>query len=104
MFGIMKVSNERGGVSLYNGVPFWSGVVSSGLAQVDDTIALSRGQLDTKNYAIHTTSNVTCGIGIMAGLEYGAIIRISHFTRDRNDCWFHPFRNSGESYRLFSGL
>ena len=59
---------------MYNGVPFWSGVISSGLAQVDDTIALSRGQLDTKNYAIHTTSNVTCGIGIMAGLEYGAII------------------------------
>jgi outer membrane lipoprotein SlyB len=55
------------------GVSLWAGVISGGMAQVQDTMAFNNGQITGKEYAAHTTKNVTGALGLMAGIEYGAI-------------------------------
>lgn len=52
----------------------WAGVISGGLAQIKATSAYSNGQLNSNEYAVHTTKNVTGALGLMAGLEYGAML------------------------------
>ncbi|PLT33116.1 hypothetical protein [Bacillus sp. V5-8f] len=59
---------------MFKGVSFWAGVLSGGMAQINDTRALAAGAMDKKVYAIQTTKNVTGSFGTMAGLEYGAIL------------------------------
>lgn len=56
-----------------SGVSLWAGVLSGGLSQVEDTLALNRGEITGKRYAAQTTRNVSGAIGLMAGIEYGAI-------------------------------
>ena len=59
---------------MFKGVSLWAGVISGGLAQLNDTRAVTSGQINKKEYAIQTSQNVTGGLGIMAGIEYGAIL------------------------------
>lgn len=56
------------------GASLWAGIISGGIAQFQDTRALQNGQMSKSDYAIRTTKNVTGAVGIMAGIEYGAII------------------------------
>lgn len=51
-----------------------SGVLSGGLAQIEDTFSLVRGKLTLKEYSRATTKNVTGGFGFAAGLSFGATI------------------------------
>jgi phage tail tape-measure protein len=59
---------------MFNGVPLWAGVISGGLAQLKDTQAMTSGHMCKKEYAIQTSKNVTGSLGLMAGIEYGAIL------------------------------
>lgn len=52
----------------------WAGIISGGLAQIKVTSAYSNGQLTSNEYSVHTTKNVTGALGLMAGLEYGAML------------------------------
>ncbi|WCK54714.1 hypothetical protein PP175_01350 [Aneurinibacillus sp. Ricciae_BoGa-3] len=56
------------------GTSLWAGVISGGLSQMQDTNALRNGQMSTKEYAAHTTRNVTVAAGVYAGMEYGGIL------------------------------
>lgn len=62
---------------MFQGGSLWGGLVSGGLSQIQDTNALKEGQINKKQYAVHTTENVTGAIGVMAGIEYGAILGTS---------------------------
>lgn len=52
----------------------WAGAISGGIAQIKDTNALAGGEIKSNEYAAQTTTNVTGAIGLMAGLEYGAML------------------------------
>jgi outer membrane lipoprotein SlyB len=58
----------------FNGGSLWGGLISGGLSQLQDTNALKEGQIDKRTYAVQTTENVTGAFGVMAGIEYGAIL------------------------------
>lgn len=51
-----------------------SGVLSGGLAQIEDTFSLVRGTITLKEYSRATTRNITGGFGFAAGLSFGAAI------------------------------
>ncbi|MEW9670153.1 hypothetical protein [Ammoniphilus sp. 3BR4] len=55
----------------------WAGAISGGMSQWEDTKAYRSGHLTGNQYAAHTTKNVTGAVGIMAGIEYGAIMGTS---------------------------
>jgi outer membrane lipoprotein SlyB len=55
----------------------WAGIISGGISQFQDTKAFRSGQLNTRQYATHTTKNITGAVGIVAGLEYGALLGTS---------------------------
>jgi outer membrane lipoprotein SlyB len=59
---------------MFKGGSFWGGLVSGGVSQVQDTRSLSNGQMDRSQYAVKTSENVTGAIGVMAGIEYGAML------------------------------
>jgi outer membrane lipoprotein SlyB len=59
---------------MFRGGSMWAGVISGGLNQVQHTRALQNGEMNKQQYAVHTTSNVTGALGIMAGIEYGAML------------------------------
>ena len=44
------------------------------MAQLKDTHSMTSGEMDKKEYAMQTSKNVSGSIGVMAGLEYGAIL------------------------------
>lgn len=52
----------------------WAGVISGAIGQLEDTKAMTSGQMNKKEYAVNTTKNITGGVGVMAGIEYGAIL------------------------------
>jgi outer membrane lipoprotein SlyB len=62
---------------VFSGGSLWGGLVSGGLSQLQDTNALKEGQINKKTYAVQTTENVTGAFGVMAGIEYGAILGTS---------------------------
>lgn len=59
---------------MFKGFSLWAGVISGGLAQLKDTQSVTTGHMDKKEYAIQTSQNLTGGLGIMAGIEYGAVL------------------------------
>ncbi|PLR78732.1 hypothetical protein CU633_04065 [Bacillus sp. V3-13] len=59
---------------MFKGVSLWAGVISGGMAQLRDTQAMTSGNMNKKEYAINTSKNLTGSFGIMAGIEYGAIL------------------------------
>jgi phage tail tape-measure protein len=54
-----------------------AGLLSGGISQLQDTTAVTKGQMGKKEYAIQTTENVTGAVGVMAGIEYGAVLGTS---------------------------
>lgn len=62
---------------MIQGGSLWAGLLSGGISQLQDTRNLTKGQLDTKQYAVKTTGNLTGAFGVMAGVEYGAILGTS---------------------------
>jgi outer membrane lipoprotein SlyB len=62
---------------MFRGTTFWTGVISGGVSQFEDTRALASGRINGGQYAVHTTRNVTSAIGTMAGIEYGSILGTS---------------------------
>ncbi|CAA7600458.1 Hypothetical protein DEACI_1111 [Acididesulfobacillus acetoxydans] len=52
----------------------WAGVISAGFALWRDAGAHRSGRLDDREYAVHTTSDLTSALGLMAGFEYGACL------------------------------
>ncbi|MFC3884034.1 hypothetical protein ACFOU2_11250 [Bacillus songklensis] len=59
---------------MYKGASFWSGVLSGGISQIEDMRSYMKGDLTTQDFSVHTTRNVTGAVGIMAGMEYGAVL------------------------------
>jgi outer membrane lipoprotein SlyB len=62
---------------MFRGTPLWMGVISGGISQVEDTRALAANQISARQYAANTTRNVTGAVGLMAGVEYGAVLGTS---------------------------
>lgn len=52
----------------------WAGAISGGVNQIRDARNFSAGKLKEEDYVVNTTTNVTETLGLMAGLEYGAMI------------------------------
>jgi len=50
------------------------GAISGGLKQFKDTGAYKQGRISNNQYASQTTQNITEALGLMAGLEYGAML------------------------------
>ncbi|MGW8957919.1 hypothetical protein [Paenibacillus sp. NPDC055715] len=38
---------------------------------------MTKGEMDNKEYMVHTSGNLTGALGVMAGIEYGAILGTS---------------------------
>lgn len=64
---------------MFKGVSLWGGLTSGAMAQLQDTQAMTSGHINKKEYAIQTSKNITGSLGIMAGIEYGAILGSSIF-------------------------
>ncbi|AET61274.1 hypothetical protein ACWHAM_08145 [Paenibacillus terrae] len=62
---------------MLQGGSLWGGLISGGMTQLQDTISLKKGQMDNKDYMVHTSGNLTGALGVMAGIEYGAILGTS---------------------------
>jgi len=62
---------------MLQGGSLWTGIISGGLSQIQDTRSLTAGEIDKKQYAVKTTGNVTGAFGVMAGVEYGAMLGTS---------------------------
>ena len=82
---------------MFKGFSLWAGVISGGLAQLKDTQAVTTGHMDKKEYAIQTSQNVTGGIGIMAGIEYGGCPWLNDFAWTGNNHWNYYRKYGGES-------
>ncbi|MDD1515355.1 hypothetical protein [Priestia megaterium] len=59
---------------MYKGSYFWSGILSGGISQIEDMRLYMKGDLTAKDLGVNTTRNVTGTVGIIAGMEYGAVI------------------------------
>ncbi|ULL18990.1 hypothetical protein DVH26_33895 [Paenibacillus sp. H1-7] len=62
---------------MWQGGSLWTGLISGGLTQLQDTRSLTSGEMDKKQYAVKTSGNVTGALGVMAGVEYGALLGTS---------------------------
>jgi outer membrane lipoprotein SlyB len=59
---------------MFRGTSLWTGLIAGGLYQLEDTKAYKNGEINKKDYAARTTTNVSSAVGIMAGVEYGAAL------------------------------
>lgn len=59
---------------MLQGGSLWGGLISGGISQLQDTRSLASGQMNKSDYAVKTSENVTGALGVMAGIEYGAIL------------------------------
>ncbi|AIQ12038.1 hypothetical protein [Paenibacillus durus] len=59
---------------MFQGGSLWAGLLAGGMSQLQDTKSLQQGQLSKKEYTAHTVENVTGAVGVMAGVEYGAVL------------------------------
>ena len=62
---------------MFKGGSLWAGLLSGAMAQLKDTHALTSGSMNKKDFAIETSKNITGSLGIMAGVEYGAMLGTS---------------------------
>jgi outer membrane lipoprotein SlyB len=60
--------------NMFRGGSLWGGIISGGISQLRDTNAMVKGRMDKQEYAVQTTENVTGALGVMAGMEYGALL------------------------------
>jgi phage tail tape-measure protein len=65
--------------AIFQGGSLLGGLISGGIYQLQDTKNLKSGQMDKSQYAVQTSENVTGALGVMAGIEYGAILGTSIF-------------------------
>ncbi|MDR3584067.1 MAG: hypothetical protein P4L59_01930 [Desulfosporosinus sp.] len=59
---------------MFNKGTLWAGAISGGLTQIKGSREYTNGKINANEYVAHTTTNVSETIGLMAGLEYGAIL------------------------------
>ena len=52
----------------------WAGAISGGIAQIKGSREYTSGKINENEYVAHTTINVSETLGLMTGLEYGAIL------------------------------
>ncbi|ODA42397.1 hypothetical protein [Desulfosporosinus sp. BG] len=52
----------------------WAGAISGGIAQIKGSREFTTGKINADEYVAHTTINVSETLGLMAGLEYGAVL------------------------------
>ena len=52
----------------------WAGAISGGITQIKGSREYTSGKISANEYVVHTTTNVSETIGLMAGVEYGAIL------------------------------
>jgi outer membrane lipoprotein SlyB len=64
-------------MKMLQGGSLWAGVISGGMSQIQDTRNFTNGHMGKKEYALKTTGNVTGAFGLMAGVEYGALLGTS---------------------------
>ncbi|GAA3406933.1 glycine zipper domain-containing protein [Paenibacillus hodogayensis] len=62
---------------MLQGGSLWAGLASGAMSQFQDTKNLNQGNIDRTEYAVQTASNVTGAVGVMAGVEYGALLGTS---------------------------
>ncbi|UOF92034.1 hypothetical protein LSG31_07325 [Fodinisporobacter ferrooxydans] len=58
---------------MFRGASLWTGLIAGGLYQFEDAKSYNNGEIKKNDYAAKTTTNVVSAVGIMAGVEYGAI-------------------------------
>ena len=58
----------------FNNGTIWVGIIAGGMAQSKTTSAFQNGLLTRSEYAAYTTKNITGTLGLMTGIEYGALI------------------------------
>ncbi|TVY04194.1 hypothetical protein [Cohnella terricola] len=59
---------------MFQNSSLWAGLLSGGMSQLQDTKSLKQGQMDKREYTVQTVENVTGAVGVMAGVEYGAVL------------------------------
>ncbi len=59
---------------MLQGGSLWSGIISGALCQAQDHNKMRSGILNKSQYAANTTKNMGGSLGIMAGVEYGALL------------------------------
>jgi outer membrane lipoprotein SlyB len=64
---------------MFKGGSLWAGLISGAMSQLKDTHAMTSGNISKKDFAIETSKNITGSLGIMAGIEYGAMLGSSIF-------------------------
>jgi phage tail tape-measure protein len=64
---------------MFQGGSLWAGVASGAMSQFQDTKNFTQGDLNRNEYAVKTAANVTGAVGVMAGVEYGALLGTSLF-------------------------
>lgn len=52
----------------------WAGAISGGVNQLRGSREYTNGKINANEYVAQTTTNVSETVGLMAGLEYGAIL------------------------------
>ncbi|KIL41262.1 hypothetical protein SD70_08415 [Gordoniibacillus kamchatkensis] len=62
---------------MFQGGSLWAGLASGAMSQFQDTKNFTQGSLDRNEYAVKTATNVTGAVGVMAGVEYGALLGTS---------------------------
>jgi outer membrane lipoprotein SlyB len=65
-------------IKLHRGT-VWAGVFAGAITQISDTLQYLNGKSNKKDYTIHTIGNVVSSLGVMAGIEYGALIGTAVF-------------------------
>lgn len=62
---------------MFQGGSLWTGIIAGTTAQLRDHQRLRKGKLSSTQYTAHTAKNITGSVGVMAGVEYGALIGTS---------------------------
>jgi outer membrane lipoprotein SlyB len=62
---------------MFEGISVLAGLLFGGVKQFQDTKSLNQGEIQRKKYGVETTENVTGGVGVWAGVEYGGMLGTS---------------------------
>ena len=68
---------NKGGITMFSKGTLFAGAISGGITQIKGSREYTSGKISENEYVVHTTTNVSETIGLMAGFEYGAIIGAS---------------------------
>jgi outer membrane lipoprotein SlyB len=59
---------------MFEGISVLAGLLFGGVKQFQDTKSLNQGEIYRKKYKVETAENVTGGVGVWAGVEYGSML------------------------------